>query len=391
MKSAAKAKLSAALTALALGSALGSLTATPVMAKASVEPEESDVNTLPPATKSWFFVQRGFVLSGTSIYDSATGKLLGQVETPILSDMALDPLGKAYYVSQSIWTKGSRGTRQDFITVYDSTGLKVQADIDMPGRLLVGGRKNNFIVSEDGKWGFVYNFSPASSVNLIDMAKRKFVKAIELPGCADLIPNPGVGFSALCSDGSMATVSVMGAKPVITHTAPFFEATTDPVFDNLPYDKGRKQAVLMTYTGLIQVASISATPTIGAAFSIQEAAGIRKGETKPLEVNWYPGGGQPMALHRPSGHLFVLMHQGEYWTHKEGGEEVWEVDLAAKKVVKRLMVEGKPRSIEVTQEASPKIITAGEDETVRVIDPATGTATYTIEHGGNGPITVIEP
>jgi len=39
------------------------------------------------------------------------------------------------------------------------------------------------------------------------MAKGKFVKKIELPGCASLMPIPGVGFAALCSDGSLATVT----------------------------------------------------------------------------------------------------------------------------------------------------------------------------------------
>lgn len=376
-----------ALFALALGSLAAQALATPV----STEPEESDVRTLAAPGPGWFFIQRGFVMDGTLIYDSASGKLLGQVETPVLSDMALDPAGKAYYVAQTIWTKGSRGVRQDFVTVYDSAGLKVQADIDMPGRLLVGGRKNNFVVSEDGKWGFVYNFSPASSVNVIDLTRRKFVKAIELPGCADLIPNPGVGFSALCSDGSMATVAVGGAKPVITHTAPFFGATTDPVFDNLAYDKARKQAVMLTYTGLVYTAAIGAKPTVAEPFSIQQAAGIRKGDPAPLEVNWFPGGGQPMALHRPSNTLYVLMHKGEYWTHKDGAEEIWAVDLAGRKVVRRMAIEGKPESIEVTQDADAKIIVAGDDEVARVIDARTGAVLHTIEKAGSGPIAVMEP
>lgn len=387
MKLAKAAILTAATAALALGSLQAPAQAEPV----AVAPEESDVAKLEAPRNSWFFIQRGFVLSGTSIYDSVTGKLLGQVETPTLGDMALDPKGKAYYVSQTIWTKGWRGTRQDLFTVYDSTDLKVQADIAMPGRLLVGGRKNNVIVIDEGKTALVYNYSPASSVNVIDLEKRKFVKAVELPGCADLIPNPGVGFSALCNDGSMATVTLAGAKSSIAHTAPFFKATDDPVFDNFAYDKAKKQVVMLTYTGQVFTAAMSATPTISEPFSIQQAAGMKPAGTAPLELAWYPGGGQPMALHRASGHLYVLMHKGEYWTHKDGGEEVWDVDLAARKVVKRVAIKGEPRSIEVTQGDSPQLIMAGEDETVRTIDVATWTPKHAIEHAGGGVITVIEP
>lgn len=364
---------------------------------ASVEPEESDVRTITPPTKSWFYVQRGFVAAGTAIYDSATGKYIGQVETPVLGDMAIDPAGKKYYVSQSIWTRRIRGTRQDYVSVYDSQTLKFETDIDFPGRMLVGGRQHNFIIEEDGKTAYVYNFSPVSSVNVLDLAKRKFVRTFELPGCADLILNPGVGLAALCSDGSMASVALKGGKTEITRTDPFFSATGDPIFDNVQYDKAKGEVVMMSYTGLVYTAKLGAKISVSAPFSLQEAAGVRKAETKPLDVAWYPGGGEPIALHRPSGHLFVLMHAGEYWSHKAGASEIWELDVAAKKVVKRLTVTGEPTAIAVTQEATPRVIVAGDDlsqgaseGTVQVIDPATGTVTATIKNAGSGLITVAE-
>jgi methylamine dehydrogenase heavy chain len=44
--------------------------------------------------------------------------MLGLVQTA-LADMAIDPAGKFYYVAETIWSKGNRGTRQDMVTVYD--------------------------------------------------------------------------------------------------------------------------------------------------------------------------------------------------------------------------------------------------------------------------------
>ena len=350
--------------------------------------EQSDVRTLDMPKPSWMFIHRGFVLPGVAIYDTATGKMLGIVETSLIADLALDPAGKYYYVSETMWTHGWRGTRQDMVSVYDSTGLKLQSEIAMPGRILIGGRKNNFVVSDDGKTAFVYNLSPASSVNVIDLAKRKLQRTIELPGCASLIPNPGIGFSALCSDGSMATVSIAGPKPAITRSAPFFSATGDPIFDNFAYDKAKSQAVFLTYTGLIYTAKMGDKPTVSEPFSIQAAAGVAPGETKPLIPNWYPGGGQPLALHRASGHLFVLMHMGEYWSHKAPGDEIWEVDLAAKKVVKRVALEEPASAIEVTQEAEPKIIVSGEKGTVHILDAKSWAEKFKIEKAGGGVITV---
>ncbi len=366
---------------------------------ASAAPEESTVNTLPLPKPSWFYIQRGFVMPGTAIYDAGDGKYVGQVETPMLGDMAIDPAGRYYYVAETDWSRRLHGTRQDFVSVYNSATLKFEGDIDIPGRILVGGREHNFIVSDDGKTGYVYNFSPISSVNIIDLTKRKFVRSFELPGCADLIANPGVGLAALCSDGSMATINLTGGKENIDRTEPFFNASGDPIFDNVQYDKAKNEVVMVSYTGMVYTAKLGAKPVVSAPFSIQEAAGVRKGETKPLDLNWYPGGGQPIALHRATGHLYVLMHSGEYWSQKDGASEIWDLDMATRKVVKRIPVTGEPSVINVTQDATPKLIVVGEREgegtgggfagTAYVIDPATGDIKQKIKDAGSGLIQVI--
>lgn len=365
--------------------------AAPADADAVLEMETSDVLTITPPQPTWFFVDGGWDMPGTSIFDGETGKMKGMVETRRLADFAIDPAGKFYYVAETIWSKGDRGTRQDMVSVYDSQTLNLITEVPLPGRILIGSRKNNFIVSDDGKTAYVYDFSPVSGVNIVDLVKRKFVTAVELPGCASLMPNPGVGFSALCSDGSLATVAIKGTKADISHSAPFFSATDDPIFDNFTYDKRKKETTFLTYTGQIYQAKLGATPTISAPFSIQAAAGIRPGETKPLELNWYPGGRQPMALHRPSGHLFVLMHMGEYWSHKASGTEVWEVDLATQKVVKRRALKEPMNNIEVSQTDKPLLFMNGEEGSAIVIDVATGEEKHKIEKAGGSTITVADP
>jgi methylamine dehydrogenase heavy chain len=353
------------------------------------EGEESDVVRMDAPNPNWFYVDGGWDMAGTSIFDSGSGKMKGMVSTHRLANFAIDPAGKYYYVVETMWTRADHGTRQDWVAVYDTIDLKRITEISIPGHILIGDRKNNFIVSDDGKWGFIYQFDPSSSVNVVDLAKQKFVKNVELPGCASMMPNPGVGFSALCSDGSLATVAVTGGTPQITHTEPFFSATDDPIFDNYAYDAPKKQAVFLSYTGLIYTAAISAAPTVAKPFSIQAAAGLRAGSTKPLDVNWLPGGRQPMALHRPSGHLFVLMHTGEYWSHKALGTEIWEVDLATQKVVRRLPLDEPMNNIEVTQTDKPMLISNGEEGNVIVVDLETGEVKHEIKNAGRSVITVM--
>lgn len=352
---------------------------------------ELEAVTLPAPKPSWVFVERGFVVPGNTIYDTDTGKMLGMVEASTLSDLAIDPAGKAYYVSESIWTKGWRGTRQDMITVYDPATLKLKTEISMPGRILIGGRKFNFVIADEGKTAYVYNLDPASSVNVVDLAKGKFVKKIELPGCASLMPVTGVGFSALCSDGSLATVKTAGAKPEITRSAPFFSATNDPIFDNFGFDRAKQTAVFLTYTGQVYTAKLGATPTISEPFSIQAAAGVSPADTKPLDVHWYPGARQGLAYHLGTGHAFVLMHTGEYWTHKEPGTEIWELDVAAKKVVKRIPLEDPASSIAVTQEPNAKLVLGTEGGNLLILDAKTGEQKFKLEKSGGGVLRTLEP
>jgi methylamine dehydrogenase heavy chain len=379
--------------AAAIGVMLAAIagTAVPTNAETELQVETSDVMTIDPPKPGWFYVDGGWDMGGTTIFDGESGKMKGMVETRRLADMAIDPAGRYYYVAETIWSKGDRGTRQDMVSVYDTSELKLVTEIAIPGRILIGTRKNNFVVSDDGKWGFVYNLDPASSVNVVDLAKKKFYKNVELPGCASLMPNPGLGFSALCSDGSLATVRMAGSKPQITHTQPFFSATDDPIFDNYAYDAVKKEAVFLTYTGQIYTAKIGAEPSVSQPFSIQTAAGIRSGDTKPLDINWLPGGRQPMALHRPSGHLFVLMHMGEYWSHKASGTEIWDVDLATQKVVKRVPLKEPMNNLEVTQTDKPLIFANDEKKKGIILDVATWEEKHAIENAGAGVITVVNP
>lgn len=375
-----------------LAGTLASVHAKPAFAETVVpEAEEPGVMTLEPPKASWFYVRGGWGSAGSSIFDAGTGKMVGMVNTSRDSDMAIDPAGKFYYVAETIWSKVNRGTRQDLVSVYDSKTLKLISEIPTLGRLIVGGFTTNFVLTDDGKTAYDYNFDPASSVNIIDMVKRKFVRAVELPGCAGMIPNPGVGFSSLCADGTIATVAIKGATQDITRTEPFFDAAADPIFSNTVYDRKKKQVVMVSYTGLIRTASIGGKVEVSAPFSIQEAGGMKPADVKPLDIAWYPGGMQPVALHRPSGTLWVLMHKGEYWSHKEGAEEIWGVDLATKKLVKRIPVEGEPGNIQITQDDAAMIMVNGYKGKALVIDSKTGEVKHEIENAGGGLITVVEP
>jgi len=79
-----------------------------------------------------------------------------------------------------------------------------------------------------------------------------------------------------------------------------------------------------------------------------------------------------MALHRASKRLYVLMHAGNYWTHKKTGTEVWVMDGARQTLIRRISLEAPARSIAVSQDDHPLLNIMEEEGDFAVIDALTG-------------------
>jgi methylamine dehydrogenase heavy chain len=93
--------------------------------------EIPSVGTLDPVQPHWVFVNRGGGADGTRIFDGDTGKMKGMVNMYGQDSFAFDPLGKNFYVAQTIWSKLDRGTRQDMLLAYDVRTLKL-AEVPIP-------------------------------------------------------------------------------------------------------------------------------------------------------------------------------------------------------------------------------------------------------------------
>ncbi|CAN5394966.1 hypothetical protein BH10PSE12_BH10PSE12_13600 [soil metagenome] len=354
------------------------------------EAEESDVATLPAPMPHWVYITDGWSLGGTRIVDGDTGKLKGIVHNPALANFTIDPSGRSYYIAESIWARGNRGKREDLVTVYDASTLKITSEIAIPGRLLIGNRQYNLTTSPDGHYGFVYNMDPSSSIVVVDLKTKKFLTSVEVPGCGMAMAAPDGTTASLCGDGSMTTVSY-GAKGkgTLSRTTTFFSAENDPIFDNSFVDTKTGKALFLTYTGLIYEATLGAKPVIGEPWSLQTAAGVPPAVTTPLTVNWMPGGRQPIAYHRDSGKAYVLMHMGEFWTQKVPGTELWEVDVAAKKVLRRMKITDAADNVIVSQGAAPLLFLNTGDGKLTVFDATTLEEKHKLTEVGTGNLAVV--
>jgi len=368
-----------------------------------VQPKESasvpqaevpGVGTLGDVQPHWIFINRGNGQDGARIFDGDTGKMKGLVNEYGQDSFAFDPLGKNFYVAQTLWTKVDRGARQDMLLGYDVHTLKLVTEVPIPGRMLIGNRTHNLVITNDGKRALVYNMQPSSSVNVVDLDKKKLEQKIELPGCATLLVNPAGGFSALCSNGTLATVSMDG-KPEITRSAQFFSATEDPIFDTSIIDQKAGRATFLTYSGLIIGATLGATPKIEEGWSVQQAAGMRKATYTPMDVNWMPGGRQPIAVHNASGRIYLLMHKGEYWSEYEPGEEIWILDGNSHKLIGRHAlpddITGKAINLAVSQDNDPLVFLSDGSGHTWVLDHTTFEKKRMMDNSGGGLLYVMQP
>ena len=328
---------------------------------APLEFEESETASLPAISPRWVLSEYHWAGGATRIFDGDTGNMLGQISISQLANLTPDPNGRYFYVAETIWTKGTRGTRQDLLTIRDARTLNVVREVALPGRLLVGNRRFTLGVSGDGAYAFAYNMDPASSIAVVDLARQRLLTTVEVPGCS---LSAGFGPSAsisLCSDGTATLVSVgAGKKPAVTPSAVFFAADTDPVFDNFAVNSVAGEAVFLTYSGKVVSATREDGIKLGEPWSVQEAAGYAAGTTEPLVVNWYPGGRQPLAYSKAADRIYVLMHKGEFWSQKQPGEELWVFQASTRKLLKRALVPSEIISVEVSQDAEPLLYVASE-------------------------------
>ena len=389
----------AAIKAVLLASLGGWFAVAHAAAEPELAPEVSDVAALAPNPPHRFFTG-GFRLQSFAIFDADTGKMEGSIPAGYVSNLAIAPDNSRFYVSETYWAHGARGTRQDLVSIYDARTLNLLKEISLPGRALVE-KMQNFDINASGSRAYVYIMMPVASVVWVDLKSQAVGGTVEIPGCALVFPWGDEGFSALCGDGSLATVTIPPSGPAkVTHTKPFFDANSDPIFENSFVDRATGKAIFISYTGLVYPAQLGANTKVSEPWSIQKAAGYAPAGTGVQELAWRPGGGQLAAYHKASGKLFVLMHPGNYWTHKHGGTEIWVLDTKAHALVSRFPLRAVPSSglgddpvpyyvsVGVSQDAKPLLYLLNSDGNDVVLDAATGTELRKIEFAAGDWVAV---
>jgi methylamine dehydrogenase heavy chain len=240
-------------------------------------------------------------------------------------------------------------------------------------------------LTDDERFLVIYNFTPAQSVSIVDTHTRKFVGEIDTAGCALVYPTGPRTFFSVCGDGGLLLVTLGedGKLGNRVRTPVLFDATKDPLSE---------KAVRLGDTWYF--ASFQ-----GTIYAIRQTAKGAEVATKwplvtPAEQaqGWRTGGLQHLAVHRASGRLYAIMHQGGLETHKAPGTDIWIYDLATHKRVQQISVRNKAGSIALSQDAKPLLFTCFiESNVLDIYDGLSGRYLRSVDSLGQTPTIMVTP
>lgn len=287
------------------------------------------------------------------------------------------------YVGETYLSRLSRGERTDVITIWDTRTLAPKGEIILPGakRGLFVTLKNSLQFTNGEKWALVFNFTPGASVTVVDLAARKPIGDIDLPGCSLVYPTGERGFMSLCADGTMTSIPLdaAGRAGTAVSSKPFNDIDHDPLFMT-PAMVGRT-AWFATFKGGIHGIDLSgAVARDLGGFTLPKQAGG--------DPEWRPGGWQVISADA-AGNLYVLMSpKGREGSHKDGGTEAWVIDPVKKTLVRRIALKTHSVSIEATQGKVPLLVASRPDGALDVYGAASGAWQRTIAGVVHDPMTM---
>ena len=209
-------------------------------------------------------------------------------------------------IATAYYSRGQRGERVDVVEVWDADTLSFKYEIPISEKRASALNYEGLLrLSADGRWLFVQNATPATSVTVVDMVAKKDVGEISMPGCWAIYPaqSNSKRFAALCGEGNVTTVTLTdsGQEASRTSSGKFFDPDNDAWF--MQGEQYGDRYHFVSFKGNI------ATVNVGGETAVLEGTWplVTKADQKKA---WRPGGYQPLAVHAGTNRLYVTMHSG---------------------------------------------------------------------------------
>lgn len=288
------------------------------------------VETLGSPQPHWVWVS-DLILERSALVDADSGKFLGQINGGYGAIAPLFPKSRSEaYLTTTYFARRTHGDRTDLLEIYDLKTLGLSAEVKVPGKRAIDAvALAHSALSDDDRFAAIFNWTPRTSLSIVDTVAREFVAEIEIPGCGLVYAAGPRRFFSLCADGSalVVTLDERGRELRKERTKPFIDPKADPVTEKAV--RYGNLWLFVSFDGWVHAVDVSGEQLVFA----ERWSLFSQSERDSL---WRIGGWQHLAIHQPSGRLYSLVHRGKKDTHKEPGEEVWVYDIASRQRIQRV-------------------------------------------------------
>jgi methylamine dehydrogenase heavy chain len=298
-----KALLAGSSLAMAVASAFGA---------PPLQPETLRIEPMPPRGDHWIYTvdYESTTDAKLTLYDIDKKKLIAQHGAGFMPGVARSADHRYNFVATSYFSRGTTGERTDVLEITDNQCLSKVGEVILPPKHAQQiPLKYNTSVSDDGGFVYVTNITPATSVAVVDLAKRTVASEVDTAACVLAYPSGPYRFTSLCQSGKALTVTLdKDGKEINREQSETF----------IDVENDRK----------VVSADFSASP----AHFDKPWAIVTPQEEKE---GWRPGGFHPFAVHQATNRLYVGMHKGKDGSHKEPATEIWVYDMKSHKRLAR--------------------------------------------------------
>lgn len=326
----------------------------------------------PPQAHRAFVVDvefESFVVGRVTVVDPDKKRILGMVPTGFAAPSTLSHDQKTLYSADIFYSRGTRGTRTDVLTAWDSSTLSPAWELLIPTKRAESlTQRYGLKTSSDDRFVYVYNFTPSTSVTVVDTLAKAVTSEIAIPGCVLNYPVGNRRFASLCGDGSLQLVTLndQGLETARSRT-PFFDPNAEKLVE-------RAVNVGDTYYFTTTTGTVRPVDFAGDAPKILPSWSLTNDEEK--KAGWAPGGWQLMAVAPKLNRLYVLMHDAhEPMKWEDPSPLIWVFDLNTRKKVATLQAPVPVWSMQATGDDKPLLLGADVEGGLQIFDLTSNTLT----------------
>ncbi|WP_207264729.1 amine dehydrogenase large subunit [Pseudomonas sp. GW101-3H06] len=303
-----------------------------------------------------------FVAGRVTVVDPDQKRVLGMVPTGFAAPSALSHDKKTLYAADIWYSRGTRGTRTDVLTAWDTSTLSPAWEVLIPNKRAESlTQRYGLKTSGDDRFVYIYNFTPSTSVTVVDTQSKTVATEIAIPGCVLNYPVGKRRFASLCGDGSLQVVTIndQGQETARSRT-PFFDPNAEKLVE-------RAVNVGDTYYFTTTTGTVRAVDFSGDAPKILPSWSLTTDEEK--KAGWAPGGWQLMAVAPKLNRLYVLMHDAhEPMKWEDPSTLIWAFDLKTGKKIATLEAPAPIWSMQATGDDQPLLLGTDVEGGLQIFD-----------------------